>query len=301
MIISPPFLQPGDIAGIVAPAYKIDPAYLIEAKKLLSSWGLKVQLASNLNSRFSQFSGDDKERLNALQEVLDNPDVKCIFCARGGYGTSRIIDRINLAAFKQNPKWLIGFSDITILLSRIFLENIAVIHGPMPLNFNEKNSARSMAILKGFLFDGIYPEIRFKSNSPNKTGTTKGLLVGGNLSMLIHSIGTSTEVNMEEKILFIEDTDEKLYKIDRMIIHLKRAGVLDRLKGLIIGHFSGTENSDIFGQNLNEIILTNTEKYDFPICFNAPVGHIMPNFPMIIGKKIQLNVMDHEASIVLKN
>jgi muramoyltetrapeptide carboxypeptidase len=260
MIEFPPLLNPGDKIGLIPPASKIAVTYISNAKVLLESWGLDVVLSSNCNRSFHEFAGTDSERLQALQEFLDNKEIKSIFCARGGYGTSRIIDQLELNKFKKSIKWIIGFSDITILLNKLFLNQISSIHGPMPINFSETGASESLKILRQFLFDGSYPEITFNTRSENIPGYAEGPLVGGNLSMLIHSIGTSTHINTEGKILVIEDIDERLYRIDRMVIHLQRAGVFDGLKGLIVGHFSRIDDTRTFGYSLHEIILKHTQK-----------------------------------------
>jgi muramoyltetrapeptide carboxypeptidase len=300
MINFPPLLKPSDKVGIIPPASKIPISYIDNATKLLKSWGLEVVLSSNYNSSHFDFAGTDVERLDALQKMLDDHDLKCIFCARGGYGTSRIVDQLDLVKFEDSLKWIIGFSDITLLLNKLYLNQIGSIHGPMPLNFFEDKAKESMLILKQFLFEGLYPEIRFNSIFSNKPGFAVGQIIGGNLTMLINSIGTPTNINTENKILFFEDIDERLYRVDRMIVHLKRAKVFEGLKGLIIGHFSKIDKQKEFGYSVHEIILSHTEQYHFPICFGAPIGHIMPNHPVIIGKTISLNVNQHTASFSLK-
>jgi muramoyltetrapeptide carboxypeptidase len=300
MINLPPLLKPSDKVGIVPPASKISKSYLINATNILNSWGLEVVLSANCNRKHFGFAGTDNERLEALQQMLDDPEIKCIFCARGGYGTARIIDQLDFTQLKKNLKWIIGFSDITILLNKLYLNQVGSIHGPMPLNFQEDGAEQSMTILRGFLLDGSYPVIKFDSVSANKPGLAEGQIIGGNLTMLINSIGTPTHVNTKDKILFIEDIDERQYRLDRMIIHLKRSGIFEGLKGLIVGHFSKIVNKSAFGYSTNEIILSHTDKYHFPVCFGAPIGHIMPNHPVIIGKTISLKVDHHHALFSLK-
>jgi len=300
MVNFPPLLKPSDKIGIIPPASKISTSYIYNAKNLLESWGLDVVLSSNYKSEHFTFAGTDRERREALQEMLDNEGIRCIFCARGGYGTSRIIDELDFTKFMRKPKWIIGFSDITILLSKLYLNQIGSIHGPMPLNFTEKHAEESLHILHQFLFKGVYSEIKFGTASANKPGYAEGEIIGGNLSMLIHSFGTSTHLNTKNKILFIEDIDERPYRIDRMIVHLKRSGIFEDLRGLIVGHFSKIDNHTDFGYAIHEIILSHTEKYNFPICFGAPIGHVMPNHPVIIGKNILLDVDSHQAFFRLK-
>jgi len=300
MIEFPPFLKPSDKVGIIPPASRIPISYINHAIKVLESWELEVILSSNYADNYFEFAGKDEERLQGLQEFFDHSEIKCIFCARGGYGTSRIIDQLDLNHFKKSLKWVIGFSDITILLNKLYLNKIGSIHGPMPLNFSEDNSNDSLQILKDFLFEGIYPKISFETKNKNKSGYAEGQLIGGNLSMLTNSIGTPTDINSAGKVLFIEEVDERLYRIDRMIIQLKRSGILDGLKGMIVGQFTKVDTRKAFGYSLNEIILNHTEAYNFPVCFNAPIGHIMPNHPVIIGKTISLNVGESSASFSLK-
>jgi muramoyltetrapeptide carboxypeptidase len=170
----------------------------------------------------------------------------------------------------------------------------------MPLNFFEDQATESLFILKEFLFKGIYPVIKFSTKSTNKPGYTEGPVVGGNLTMLINSIGTKTHLDTHGKILFLEDVSEKLYRVDRMIVHMKRAGMLEGLKGMIIGHFTSMSRQDTFGFSLQDIISDHIEEFNFPVCFDAPIGHIMPNYPMIIGRKITLNVELGSASFQLK-
>ena len=300
MIKFPPFLKPSDLIGIVPPASKIPNKYVNQAKSLIQSWGLKVLLSSNWDKYHHSFAGTDDDRLQAFQDLLDNEDVRCIFCARGGYGTSRIIDQLDLSGFSSSPKWIIGFSDITILLNKLILNQYGGIHGPMPINFNEENSEESIQILKNFLFSGVYPEINCPKNPYSRQGHTSGEIVGGNLTMLTNSIGTPTQLNTEGRILFIEDIDERMYRVDRMIVHMKRAGMFDKLKGLIVGHFTSISETEEFGYSLEELIISHTEKFSFPICFGAPVGHVMPNYPIIVGREYSLQVEPDYIKIVLK-
>ncbi len=300
MIKFPPFLKPSDLTGIVPPASKISTQYIEQAKSLIQSWGLEVLLSSNWDKNHYSMAGTDDERRQAFQDLLDNEDVRCIFCARGGYGTSRIIDELDLSKFSLSPKWIIGFSDITVLLNKLIVHQYGGIHGPMPINFQEENSKESIQVLKNFLFTGTYPEIRCSKNHHNREGFASGEIVGGNLTMLINSIGTRTELNTEGKILFLEDIDERMYRIDRMLVHLKRTGLFDKLKGLIIGHFTNITEKEDFGFSLEELILSHTSEYNFPVCFGAPIGHVMPNYPIIVGREVSLAVESDTAKINLK-
>ena len=300
MIKFPPFLKPSDLTGIIPPASRIPNKYVEQARTLIRSWGLEVLLSANWDKNNYSFAGTDVQRLQAFQDLLDNEKVRCIFCARGGYGTSRIIDQLDLSGFTSSPKWIIGFSDITVLLNKLFLHQYGSIHGPMPINFYEDNSEVSIQILKKFLFSGAYPEINCPKNPHNRPGLATGEIVGGNLTMLTNSIGTPTQLNTEGRILFIEDIDERMYRIDRMIVHVKRAGMFDKLKGLIVGHFTNITEKKEFGYSLEDLILSHTEKFNFPVCFEAPFGHVMPNYPVIVGSEISMAVKPDTAKITLK-
>jgi len=296
----PPFLKPSDLTGIIPPASRIPNKYIEQAKILLESWGLEVILSTNWDKNHFGFAGTDEERLRAFQDLVDNKEVKCIFCARGGYGTSRIIDQLDLDGFSSSPKWVIGFSDITVLLNKLLIYQYGGIHGPMPINFHEDNSKRSLQILKNFLFYGTYPKISCASNPRNRQGFASGEIVGGNLTMLTNSIGTSTQLNTDGKILFIEDIDERMYRIDRMLVHLNRAGRFKELKGLIVGHFTNITEKKEFGYSIEDMILSHTKEFDFPVCFGAPIGHVMPNYPIIVGSNVSLQVESDKSTLALK-
>jgi len=300
-MMRPSFLHNNDKVGIVAPASAINFEAIKKAVTLLSSWGLQVILSDNIQESHFQFAGDDEKRLFSLQKMLDDPEIKCIFCARGGYGTSRIIDLINEKQLIKYPKWIVGFSDITLLHCVLLKNNICSIHGPMAINFHEEDSEISLQRLRAYLFEGEYPEISFENIDRNKPGSASGELFGGNLTMIVNSLGTPSEIDLKYKILFLEDIDEELYRIDRMVVQLKRSNKLNHLKGLILGHFTRIgKSSDKFGQTLEEIFLEHTSNFSYPICFNAPIGHEMPNFPMIIGQSVHLNVGRSKATLSLQ-
>lgn len=298
-MIRPSFLQTNDTVGIIAPASAIHYDAIKKAIEILSSWGLKILLSENIKESHFQFAGDDEKRLHSFQKMLDDPEIKCILCARGGYGMSRIIDHVDTNQLLKYPKWIIGFSDITILHSALLKMNISSIHGPMAINFQEKDSEASLHRLKSYLFSGEYPEIVFTNNN-NKPGSATGTLAGGNLTMIVNSLGTSTELDFRNKILFLEEIDEELYRIDRMVVQLKRSGVLNSLKGLIVGHFTNVGKSkNHFGQTVEEIFLNHTSALSYPVCFNGPFGHEMPNFPLIVGETIHLKVTKLEGRLNL--
>ena len=300
MIQFPPFLKPSDVTGIIPPASKIPKIFIDQAKTIIESWGMEVILSKNWDKNHFGFAGTDKERLQAFQDLLDNKEIKCIFCALGGYGTSRIIDQLDLNGFISSPKWIIGYSDITVLISKLLNHQYSSIHGPMPINFQEDNSAESLQVLKKFLFYGTYPEIKIPTQKQNRPVIASGELVGGNLTMLVNSIGTSTQMNADGRILFIEDIDERMYRVDRMLVHLKRAGMFKKLRGLIVGHFTDITERKEFGYSIEELILSHTENLDFPVCFGAPTGHIMPNYPLIVGAKVSLHVESNNSILALK-
>lgn len=300
MIQFPPFLKPSDLTGIIPPASKISKIFIDQAITIIESWGLEVNLSKNWDKNHFGFAGTDNERFQAFQDLLDNKEIKCIFCARGGYGTSRIIDQLDLSGFNSSPKWIIGYSDITVLINKLLNHQYSSIHGPMPINFREDNSKESLLVLKKFLFNGMYPEISITTKKQNRPGFASGELVGGNLTMLTNSIGTSTQLNTDGRILFIEDIDERMYRIDRMLVHMKRAGMFRKLKGLIVGHFTDITERQEFGYSIEELILSHTGKLDFPVCFGAPIGHTMPNYPIIVGANYSLHVESNNATLALK-
>ena len=286
----PPSLRLGDKIGIVCTARKISLEELRFAIEQLESWGLKVVLGKTIGLSFNQFAGTDLERANDLQEMMDNPDIKAVFCARGGYGTVRIMDHLDFTGFTDNPKWLVGYSDVTVLHAHInnYL-GIQTLHATMPINY-ESNTPESLISLKNSLW-GINEPIEFKSTAMNKIGQAEGLVIGGNLSILYSILGTSSGFNPDHKILFIEDLDEYLYHIDRMMMALKRAGKLSKLKGLIVGGMTKMNDNTIpFGKSAEEIILEHCGEFAYPICFQAPFGHIDDNKALVFGKSISLEI-----------
>ena len=275
-MIIPKKLMLGDKIGIISSARKITKEELSPAIKTIESWGFKVVFGNNLFEEDDQFSGTIKQRTVDLQMMIDDNSIKAILCARGGYGTVQIIDHINFTNLKINPKWIIGYSDITVLHCHLNNLGIASLHASMPINF-EFNTKMSLLSLKNSLF-GNPKIVETKAHPLNKYGKIEGDIVGGNLSILYSLSGSQSDINTAGKILFIEDLDEYLYHIDRMIINLKRSGMLEKLKGLIVGGMSHMNDNDIsFGKTAEQIILDCTKEYDFPICFGFPAGHISDN------------------------
>ncbi len=286
----PPKLKLKDEVILIAPARKVELESLIMAENLLLKWGLKPLRSKNILAEAGIFAGDKEKRVLDLQWAIDHPTAKAIWCFRGGYGSIQLLEGLNPASFLQNPKWIMGFSDITNI--HCFLNiilNTASIHSTMPINIGS-NTSQSLESLKGFLFK---QEINFKINSSTKNidGEVKGAIVGGNLSVLCANLGTNYQPDFDNKILFIEDIDEYFYKIDRMLWQLKFAGVFHQIKGLIVGHFTNTkDNSTAFGMSLEEIVLQKVKEFDFPVIFDFPSGHENENLTLPLGIPLNLKV-----------
>lgn len=297
-MVTPFSLALGDTIGIVSTARKITRNELQPFLKIIDSWGLKTELGSTIDADFHQFAGDDVLRRQDLQRMLDDPNIKAIWCARGGYGTVRIIDQLDFSTFKKNPKWIIGYSDVTVLHSHIHNFGIETLHADMAMELAIKTDATRDSV-RDVIFGRKYGiEITSEANNLNKEGTAKGQLVGGNLSLLYSLIGSSSALETKAKILFIEDLDEMLYHIDRMMQNLKRNGLLKDLAGLIVGGMSDMKDNTIpFGKTSEEIIKEAVSEYDYPVCFNFPAGHIHDNRALILGRKVLLKI--EKSSITL--
>ncbi|GIV27294.1 MAG: peptidase S66 [Bacteroidia bacterium] len=288
MFIKPPYLKKGDTIAIAATARKVSPEDLQFAISFIEKKGFKVVLAKNIYSLFHQFAGEDIVRAEAFQELIERKDIQAILIARGGYGTVRIIDRIDFTPLKKYPKWICGFSDITVLHAHLFQLGVQSVHSTMPVLFHQSLEATDslFKILRGEKINYFIPW-----HPLNREGECSGTLVGGNLSVLYSLNGSVSQLNFEDKILFMEDVDEYLYHIDRMVMQLKRAGVLMRLKGLIVGGFTDMKDNTIpFGKTAEEIIYDAVKEYDYPVCFNFPAGHIKDNYAFIHGGNIRLKV-----------
>lgn len=288
-MISPKYLQKNDTVAIVSTARKITLQEIEPAIKLLETWELKVVIGRTIGLEENQFAGSEIERINDFQKMLDNPEIKAIWCARGGYGTVKIIDKLDFTEFIKQPKWIIGYSDVTVLHSHIHNFGIETLHATMPLNV-AKNNNEALITLKNSLFGNFfYYEI--KASKENKIGIASGELVGGNLSILYSLTGSKSAINTTGKILFLEDLDEYLYHIDRMMMNLKRNNYFTNLKGMIIGGMTDMHDNTIpFGKTAIEIILDIISEYDFPVAFNFPAGHIENNRALILGRKVILDV-----------
>ncbi|GAB1464482.1 S66 peptidase family protein [Pedobacter sp.] len=295
MIKQPPYLKKGDKIAIVCPAKKL-PKPIDKGIEILQSWGLEVVLGETVTAEHHQFSGTDELRAKDIQTFLDDPSIKAIIAGRGGYGTIRIIDELDFTAFNENPKWLIGFSDITILLSHAFaVLNTQSIHGQMPYTF-EDSTPEALESLKKALF-GENDTYTYQSDFPCRDGNVEGVLVGGNLTLLLAVEGSVSEMNFDDKILFIEDVGEHEYSIDRMMRVLKRKGKLGELKGLVVGAFNEIgEESIYFGQTPEEVIWDLVKEYNYPVAFLFPSGHIADNRAMVLGKSVSLSITNSNVT-----
>lgn len=300
--IAPPFLKPGDTIGIIAPASVIDYEDLVPGIKILQELGLKILEGSTLRGSFNQFAATDEDRAADFQKMLDNPNVNAIIAARGGYGCSRIIDQLDFSKFEQNPKWVVGFSDLTVLLSRIQLLGFQSIHAPMVKSMTQQGAEFARDMLLKLLF-GTLPEYDIDGDPMNRPGKASAEVTGGNLCLLAHLIGSETEVNTDGKILFIEDVNEYLYNLDRMMLQLKRAGKLSSLAGLVVGQFSDVKDNvaPVFGKSIYEIIEEHVSGFDYPVCYNFPVGHVSDNRPMITGGYANLEVTREKVLLKFLN
>lgn len=300
MIKQPAYLKKGDKIAIVSPA-KFLPKDIDFAISLFKQWGLEVVLGESVYAADHQFAGSDELRTKDLQRFLDDSSVKAIIASRGGYGVIRIIDNLDFSLFLENPKWLVGFSDITVLLSHLFGKlNTQSIHAQMPYTFDDATPA-SLESLKKALF-GESLTYHSKNHPLNRPGTVEGLLIGGNLTLLVMVQGSLSEMDYTDKILFIEDVGEREASIDRMMRMLKRSGKLSQLKGLIVGAFNEMDEEKVpFGQSPEEIILKVVEEYDYPVCFEFPVGHIADNQAIILGTTGQLHIDEQQVTLVQPN
>ncbi len=297
-MVKPPFLNRGDKIGISAPGRKIKQSDVEVAINIFESWGLHIALAQNLFSTdHSYLAGTDEQRLSDFQTMMDDDSIRAIICARGGYGSTRILDQLDFASFLKNPKWIAGFSDITAFHLKLSNLNVASIHSTMPILFSKKESVDSIESLKNIIF-GDPQNFLLEPHLSNRKGKGFGKLIGGNLSLILDSMGTSSELNTEGKILIIEEVDEYLYKLDRMMVQLKRTGKLDNLNGMIIGHMTNIKDTELnFGESVEEIICHHSSTFHFPIAFNFPTGHENPNLAWMHGSTAQLDVTKEAVSL----
>ncbi|KAA9325559.1 LD-carboxypeptidase [Hymenobacter busanensis] len=290
MPTTPPSLRPGDQVAIVCTARKVSREDLAAAIEVLEGWQLQVVLGETVSAEHHQFGGSDEERARDFQQQLDNPHIRAILCARGGYGTTRIIDALDFSGFAADPKWVAGFSDITTLNCHLLRLGHESIHGVMPFIFAQEGGTDALESLRRALF-GEPASYTVPAHALNRPGTAEGELIGGNLSLLQTLSGTASDCPTAGRILFLEDIDEYLYNVDRMMVHLDRSGKLRDLAGLIVGHFTNPQDNAVpFGQTSYEIIDTYARKYRFPVCYGFPVGHEPTNMALICGRRARLEV-----------
>ena len=300
MIATPSYLQKGDIIGIVCPSGFMPVEKTSECIRVLNEeWGFQTKVGKTLGNAFNYFSGTDEERLNDFQQMLDDDEVKAILCARGGYGLSRIIDKIDFKKFRKDPKWIIGYSDVTILHSHLYSNYyISSIHAPMAAAFNDAGYVNRFVQSLRHALEGKKIKCACDPHEFNKKGEGIGELVGGNLTLLAHLVGSDSDIKTRGRILFLEDVGEYLYNIDRMMYQLKRSGKLSKLAGLIVGGF--TDNKDTerpFGQTAYEIIRDAVKEYDYPVCYGFPVSHAKENYALKIGVGYKLEVRKSKVTL----
>ena len=298
----PPKLEAGDTIGIVAPARKITPGQLEPALKTLKSWGLKTLLAKNIfSSAHSYLAGNDEERREDLQSMIDNPEVKAIFSARGGYGSTRIIEDIDFSGLKNAHKWIVGFSDVTAFHLRLSGLGMTSIHGTMPIFFGQREAQNDVESIRKILFTGSC-EVEWAPDESNRPGTGRGVAIGGNLSLIVDALSTPAEPDTTHKILVIEEVDEYFYKLDRMFMQLRRSGKLKNLAGLLIGHITEMKHPELdFGETVQQIVSNAVRDYAYPVAFSFPSGHRNPNLAWIHGGEGALDVTLKTASLSYPN
>lgn len=298
-MIIPPYLKRGDVVAITCPAGFMPLQKIQACVQTLQSWGLEVWIGKTVGSHSDNyFSGTDEERRDELQALLDTSEVNAILCGRGGYGVSRIMDQLDFKNFKKHPKWVIGFSDITVLHSHLHqLVGSASLHASMAAAFQDTTAKDDIASLKQALF-GKKMKYNMKQSTAVHYGEGEGILVGGNLALLAHQCGTKRQLKTKGKILFIEDVGEYLYNIDRMMLQLKQSGVLSELAGLILGGFTDCKDTERpFGKTIDEILLDHIGTYDFPIVMHAPVSHAVPNLAFKCGIPHKLKISSRIISL----
>jgi muramoyltetrapeptide carboxypeptidase len=296
-MITPPYLQKGDTVAIVSTARKNLEDNLKPTIDLLEGWGLKVKIGKTIGLNHHQLAGTDEQRAEDFQEQMDNPNIKAIWCVRGGYGTVRMIDKLDFSRFKENPKWIIGFSDVTVLHSHLNRLGVQSIHGIMPVSVPRASDDAKNSLCAALFGDALSYEV--DCDALNHNGKATGELVGGNLSILYSLLGSPSAIDCEDKILFFEDLDEYLYHIDRMMMNMKRNGCLSNLKGIIIGSLTDMKDNEIpWGKNAYEIVEDAVKELKIPIVYNFPAGHIRDNRTLIFGRRISLEVTPETTKVV---
>lgn len=299
-MILPPYLKKGDLIGITCPAGYMAAEKAITCIRTLQRWGFEVMVGKTLGSQSKNyFSGTDEQRRDELQAMLDDKNINAILCGRGGYGMGRIIEQLDFTAFRKNPKWIIGFSDITVLHAHLQMKcNIASLHAPMAAAFNDNGYKNKYVKSLHDALLGKKANYNCKPHSFNKQGTVSGILIGGNLSLLAHLSGTSSAIDTKGKILFIEDIGEYVYTIDRMLYQLKRCGKLTNLAALIVGRFTDMKDTERpFGKKVYEVIKEIIAAYNYPVCYNFPVSHGKENYALKIGGHYEVKVGKNNVTL----
>ncbi|MDR2358484.1 MAG: LD-carboxypeptidase [Prevotellaceae bacterium] len=289
-MLQPPYLKKNDLVTIITPAGKIAPAQVMNGARLLQQWGLRVKTGKYVSEAYLGFAGTDGQRCADLQAAINDPESSAILCARGGYGCGRIVDNVDFSLWLKNPKWFIGYSDITVFHARLQQLGLQSIHGTMPKNFPENSSNESTESLRKALF-GELSEYGIPAHPLNKAGVASGVLRGGNLSLIVNVSATPDDVDAAGAILFLEDVDEYLYSIDRMMNNLQRSGKLKRAAGVIVGDFKNSKPDDVLpGKTAYEVIADYLQPLDIPVCYGFPAGHDEPNYSLYFGRRLSLEV-----------
>jgi len=289
---NPDFLKPGDTIGITCPAGYVSFERISNSVQVLQEWGFQVRVGKTVGLGTNYFAGSDTERSEDLQEMLDDPSIKAILMGRGGYGCSRIIDQLDFSNFLKQPKWICGFSDITVLHSHLQqVLGVSSLHSPMCAAFSPDSAASAHILSLKNALTGVSMNYQFQAHAGNRMGTASGIACGGNLAILAHLTGSVSQVDTNGKILLIEDIGEHLYNIDRLLLNLRRSGQLSGIKALIVGDFTDNQDTDRpFGQTVEEIVLDKVRDYDIPVAFGFPCGHDSVNYTLPLGIPITLEV-----------
>jgi muramoyltetrapeptide carboxypeptidase len=299
-MIQPPQLAPGNTIGILCPAGAIPLEKVTISAQVLESWGYQVRIGKTVGTQFGHFAASDLDRQNELQSMMDDPEIHAILCARGGYGLSRIVSELNFTKIKAHPKWVIGFSDITILHAALQKQGIQSIHGPMSAGFGKGDAGLPYIMALKQMLEGAALPVEAKAHPANLLGHSEGILVGGNLCLMTHLIGGENQLDTKGKILCFEDVGEYHYNVDRMLIQCKNAGLLDGLAGLVVGGFTEMKDEAAeFGETIIDMILRITKGANYPICFDFPISHDLNNMPVQLGATYQLAVTEN-ATVLTK-
>ena len=296
-MLRPPDLKAGDKVGILSTARKISLDEIQPAIKVLEDWGLEVIAGDTIGLEHNQYAGTDQQRRADIQKMMNDPEIKAIICARGGYGTVRIIDDIDYTTLLNRPKWIVGYSDLTVLHAHLNSKmGLQTLHATMPINF-EKNSTEALESLRKALF-GEPLTYEFPAHPFNRSGVVRGPIYGGNLSVIYSITGTSSGIHPAHCILFLEDLDEYLYHVDRMMMNLKRGMKLDNLGALIVGGMTDMNDNAIpYGKTAEEIIHEHLDGFDYPVCFGFPAGHIEDNRTLILGRQTRLSIAENGCTL----